>query len=85
VSLVAGATAALSAEPVMATLSGRDIKAIALDGLAVFNTRPVAALAEHIFPGRSEEVIALWRKQQLEYTWLLQATLCIWARYAGLS
>jgi len=70
VSLVAGATAALSAEPVMAALSNRNVKAIALDGLAVFDSRPVAALAERIFPGRGEEVSALWRKQQFEYTWL---------------
>lgn len=69
-SLVAGATAALSAEPVMAALSNRNVKAIALDGLAVFDSRPVAALAERIFPGRGEEVSALWRKQQFEYTWL---------------
>jgi 2-haloacid dehalogenase len=70
VSLVAGAASALSAEPVMAALIGRKIKAIALDGLAVFDTRPVAALTEHIFPGRGEEISALWRKQQFEYTWL---------------
>ena len=69
-SLVAGAASALSAEPVMAALIGRKIKAIALDGLAVFDTRPVAALTEHIFPGRGEEISALWRKQQFEYTWL---------------
>jgi 2-haloacid dehalogenase len=68
VSLVAGATAALSAEPMMAALSHRDIKAVTLDGLAVFDTRPVAALAEHIFSGRGGEVITLWRKQQFEYT-----------------
>jgi len=54
----------------MAALSNRNVKAIALDGLAVFDTRPVAALAERIFPGRGEEVSALWRKQQFEYTWL---------------
>ena len=69
-SLVAGAASALSAEPVMGALIGRKIKAVALDGLAVFDTRPVAALTEHIFPGRGEEISALWRKQQFEYTWL---------------
>jgi 2-haloacid dehalogenase len=70
VSLVAGATAALSAKPVMAALIDRKIKAIALDGLAVFDTRPIAALTETIFPGHGEEISALWRKQQFEYTWL---------------
>jgi 2-haloacid dehalogenase len=70
VSLAAGAATALSAESVMAALSERKIKAIALDGLAVFDPRPVAALTEQIFPERGEELSALWRKQQFEYTWL---------------
>jgi 2-haloacid dehalogenase len=70
VSLAAGAATAFSAESVIAALSEKKIKAIALDGLAVFDSRPVAALTEHIFPGRGEEISALWRKQQFEYTWL---------------
>jgi 2-haloacid dehalogenase len=70
VSLVAGTAAALSTEPVMAALSDSKIKAVALDGLAVFDTRSVALLTEQIFPGRGEEISALWRKQQFEYTWL---------------
>ena len=72
VSLVgAGAAAtAFSAEPVIATVSGAKIKAIAFDGLAVFDVRPVAALAEQVFPGRGEEMSALWRTRQFEYTWL---------------
>jgi 2-haloacid dehalogenase len=70
VSLFAGAVTALSAESVMASPSDNKIKAIALDGLAVFDLRPVAALTEQIFPGRGEEISALWRKQQFEYTWL---------------
>ena len=69
-SLVAGAATAFSAESVMAALSERKIKAIALDGLAVFDLRPVAALTERIFPQHGEELSALWRKQQFEYTWL---------------
>jgi 2-haloacid dehalogenase len=70
VSLVAGAATAFSAESVMAALSEKKIKAIALDGLAVFDPRPVAALTVRIFPERGEELSALWRKQQFEYTWL---------------
>ena len=69
-SLFAGAVTALSAESVMAASSDNKIKAIALDGLAVFDLRPVAVLTEHIFPGRGEEIGALWRRQQFEYTWL---------------
>ena len=71
VSLVGvGAAAALSGENVMAAVSVAKIKAIAFDGLAVFDVRPVAALAERIFPGRGEELSALWRTRQFEYTWL---------------
>jgi 2-haloacid dehalogenase len=75
VSLVgAGASAAaLSTEPVVAAVSGSRIKAIAFDGLTVFDVRSVAALAERVFPGRGEEMSALWRTQQFEYTWLRTA------------
>jgi 2-haloacid dehalogenase len=55
---------------VVAAVSGAKIKAIAFDGLAVFDVRPVAALAERVFPGRGEEMSALWRTRQFEYTWL---------------
>jgi 2-haloacid dehalogenase len=73
VSLVgAGAAAALSAEPV-AAVSRAKIKAIALDGLAVFDPRPVAALAERVFPGHGEDISAVWRTRQFEYTWLRTA------------
>lgn len=68
--LVAGSAIALSARPVRAALSNNKIKAIALDGLAVFDPHPVVALTEQIFPGRGEEVSALWRARQFEYTWL---------------
>ena len=69
---LAGAGAAavvLAAQPVRAAPFTR-IKAIALDGLAVFDVRPVAALAERVFPGRGDEMSALWRTRQFEYTWL---------------
>jgi 2-haloacid dehalogenase len=86
VSLVAaGAAAALSAETVMAAVAGvkvdetkvaeakvaqAKIKGIAFDALTVFDLRPVGALVERIFPGRGEELGALWRTRQFEYTWL---------------
>ncbi|HSY70525.1 MAG TPA: haloacid dehalogenase type II [Edaphobacter sp.] len=62
--------AALSAEPAMAAVTGAKIKAIAFDGFTVFDARPVAALAERVFPGHGEEMSALWRTRQFEYTWL---------------
>ena len=66
----AGAATALSAEPVIAAVSKAKIKAIAFDGLAVFDQRPVAALAERVFPGHGEDISAVWRTRQFEYTWL---------------
>jgi 2-haloacid dehalogenase len=70
VNLVGAGAAALSAEPLIAAVPGDKIKAVAFDGLAVFDARPVAALAERVFPGRGEEINALWRTRQFEYTWL---------------
>jgi 2-haloacid dehalogenase len=45
-------------------------KAIAFDAFPVFDPRPVAALAEALFPGRGTELTNLWRARQFEYTWL---------------
>jgi 2-haloacid dehalogenase len=57
----------------MAAVAGARIRAIAFDGLAVFDVRPIAALAERVFPGRGDEMSALWRSRQFEYTWLRTA------------
>jgi 2-haloacid dehalogenase len=46
------------------------VKAIAFDGLVVFDLRPIAALTEELFPGRGAEVGNAWRTRQFEYTWL---------------
>lgn len=54
------------------------IKAIAFDGLAIFDARPVGALAEQLFPGRGDALMAAWRARQFEYTWLRSLT----GRYA---
>jgi 2-haloacid dehalogenase len=54
----------------MAAVSRAEIKAIAFDGLAVFDQRPIAALAERFFPGHGEDLSAVWRTRQFEYTWL---------------
>jgi 2-haloacid dehalogenase len=70
VNFVGAGAAALCAEPAMAAVLGARIQAIAFDGLAVFDVRPVAALSEQIFPGRGAEMSAVWRTRQFEYTWL---------------
>jgi 2-haloacid dehalogenase len=57
----------------MAAVAGARLRAIAFDGLAVFDVRPIGALAEKVFPGRGDEMSALWRSRQFEYTWLRTA------------
>jgi 2-haloacid dehalogenase len=72
VSLVAGGVAAttISPEPATALAAGAKIKAVAFDGFTVFDARPIAAQAERVFPGHGNELGALWRTRQFEYTWL---------------
>ncbi|MEO6520251.1 MAG: haloacid dehalogenase type II [Mucilaginibacter sp.] len=52
----------------------RTIKAIAFDGFAIFDPRPVFNLAEEFFPGRGVELSNLWKTKQFEYTWLHNIT-----------
>jgi 2-haloacid dehalogenase len=54
----------------MTEVTRMKIKAIGFDAFTVFDARPVAALAERIFPGHGEAMSALWRTRQFEYTWL---------------
>jgi 2-haloacid dehalogenase len=71
VSLLAGgaATTALST-PAIAVAARSKIKVIAFDAFAVFDPRPVSALAEELFPGKSVELGSIWRTRQFEYGWL---------------
>jgi 2-haloacid dehalogenase len=50
------------------------IRAIAFDGLATFDPRPIFALAEQLFPGNGAELGKLWRARQFEYSWLRTLT-----------
>ena len=68
----AAATLAAAAGPLRAA-KPRSIRAVAFDGLAVFDPRPVALAAERLFPGRGELLMAHWRTRQFEYTWLRNA------------
>jgi 2-haloacid dehalogenase len=45
-------------------------KAIAFDGFPIFDPRPVATLAETIFPGNGQGLVNAWRTRQFEYQWL---------------
>ena len=40
------------------------------DAFAIFDPRPVFALAEQLFPGRGTELSNAWRTRQFEYQWL---------------
>jgi len=45
-------------------------KAVAFDGLAVFDLRPVFKMAQEMYPEHGGELISLWKTKQFEYTWL---------------
>jgi 2-haloacid dehalogenase len=46
------------------------IRAIAFDGFTTFDPRPIAALAERLFPGTGAQLANEWRTRQFEYSWL---------------
>lgn len=69
---VSVASAATGLVPAWA--ANRTIKAVAFDGLALFDPRPVFALAEKMFPGKGNALVAAWRTRQFEYTWLRTLT-----------
>jgi 2-haloacid dehalogenase len=46
------------------------IRAIAFDGFPIIDSRPIAAKAEVLFPGKADALITSWRTRQFEYTWL---------------
>jgi 2-haloacid dehalogenase len=45
------------------------VKAVIFDAFPIFDPRPVAALAEELFPGHGAELSDLWRDRQFEYCW----------------
>lgn len=66
--LTAAAAAAAASAPAVA--QGRPVRAIAFDAFPIFDPRPIAALAEQLFPGRGTELMNAWRIRQFEYQWL---------------
>ena len=46
------------------------LKAIIFDAFPIFDPRPVAALAETLFPGKGSAIISAWRTRQFDYQWL---------------
>lgn len=68
----AAAGAATAILPAQAATQG--IKAVAFDGLALFDPRPIFALAEQFFPGRGAALATAWRVRIFEYSWLRTLT-----------
>lgn len=66
----------LGAAAVAASLVGsagaasEPIRAIAFDAFPVLDPRPIAALAEKLFPGKGGDLMNAWRTRQFEYQWL---------------
>ena len=46
------------------------VSAVAFDAYALFDTATIQQAAEQLFPGRSMELMSLWRNRQFEYSWL---------------
>lgn len=64
------AAGALAATPLARSATARAVEAIAVDALTTFDPRPIAALAEQLFPGKGAELVTAWRLRQFEYAWL---------------
>jgi len=63
------AGAALIASPSRAAEAAR-IRAVAFDALTIFDARSLDAAAETWFPGKGQEVAALWKVKLFDYCWL---------------
>ncbi len=50
--------------------ASRRPRAVAFDGFAIFDPRPISGLAEALFPGRGRDLVGAWRTRQFEYQWL---------------
>lgn len=46
------------------------VRAVAFDGIALFDPRPVEAMARELLGDKTAAFMALWRARQFEYTWL---------------
>jgi 2-haloacid dehalogenase len=70
--LLAAVTSFLAApvDPGHAQSLRQRFRAVAFDGLAIFDTRRTLALAESAFPGRGAELLDVWRARQLDYQWI---------------
>jgi 2-haloacid dehalogenase len=48
----------------------RSIRAVLFDAFPLFDSRPVLAVAEQIYPEKGATLVQAWRTRQFEYQWL---------------
>jgi 2-haloacid dehalogenase len=69
-SLAAGAAVTVLSPTSVAAEPKFTVKAVAFDAFAIFDARPVFALAAELFPGQGVELGNAWRARQFDYAWL---------------
>src|SRR3954451_12983916 len=65
-----GAAALLADSSGAAPAGSARPRGAAFDAFALFDTRPLAALAERLFPGKGARLADVWRARQFDYAWL---------------
>jgi 2-haloacid dehalogenase len=78
--------------------TSRPIRAVLFDAFALFDLRPLLAIADRCYPGNGAMLVQAWRTRQFEYQWLralgdryvdfwqtTEDSLAFAARQAGLS
>src|SRR3954454_11986211 len=69
-----GAATLLAGGSVPARAGSAGPHGAAFDAFALFDTRPLAALAERLFPDKGARLADVWRAKQFDYAWLRVAT-----------
>jgi 2-haloacid dehalogenase len=65
------ATTALLSTPILSLAAEKTkIKAVAFDAFPIFDSRPVFALVNSLYPDKGIALSNTWRTAQFEYTWL---------------
>jgi 2-haloacid dehalogenase len=68
--LAAGAFSGTAAPSLGRARSSSRFKAVVFDDFPIIDPRPVASLAEQLFPGKGADLSNGWRTRQFEYCWL---------------
>lgn len=60
----------LSANAIASETAKPKIKAVAFDGFAIFDPRPVINKVKVLFPEKGNQLIEIWKTKQFSYQWL---------------